>query len=65
MDDMIFPILIGSLLGLFILYIIIKMAVYAGNNVKFRDEQLKRQGDILEALARKQGVEFVESDPGQ
>lgn len=57
MEDNAFPILLGWVLSLAILYFVIKAAVRDGNNSKKRDELLQRQIDILKAMAKKQGVD--------
>lgn len=52
----IFPILIGALLWMLVLYFLIRSSVSEGNKVKFRDEQLAKQTNLLAAIARHSGV---------
>jgi hypothetical protein len=47
---------ISAVVGLFVQYVLIRLAVNHGNNTAYRDQQLFIQSKLLTEMARKLGV---------
>lgn len=56
MENSIFPLLLSGIGGLVIMYFIIQSAVRSGNSVDYRNDQMRKQTDLLIAIAKKHGV---------
>lgn len=56
MENSIFPLLLFGIGGLVVMYFIIQSAVRSGNSVDYRNDQIRKQTDLLTAIAKKQGV---------